>query len=40
MFVVTSTMRLIFNREGEVVQKVWGKRPIAFFREQLVSAGL
>ena len=30
----------IFNREGEVVKKVQGKKPIAFFREQLVSAGL
>ena len=30
----------IFNREGEVVKKVQGKKPIAFFREQLVAAGL
>jgi len=30
----------IFNREGEVVKKVQGKKPIAFFREQLVTAGL
>ena len=30
----------IFNREGEVVKKVQGKKPIAFFREQLAAAGL
>jgi len=30
----------IFNRDGEVVKKVQGKKPIAFFREQLVAAGL
>ena len=30
----------IFNREGEVVKKVQGKKPIAFFREHLVAAGL
>ena len=30
----------IFNREGEVVKKVQGKKPIAFFREQLVATGL
>ena len=30
----------IFNREGAVVKKVQGKKPIAFFREQLVAAGL
>ena len=30
----------IFNSEGEVVKKVQGKKPIAFFREQLVAAGL
>ena len=30
----------IVNREGEVVKKVQGKKPIAFFREQLVAAGL
>ena len=30
----------IFNRGGEVVKKVQGKKPIAFFREQLVAAGL
>ena len=30
----------IFNREGEVVKKVQGKKPIAFFRAQLISAGL
>jgi hypothetical protein len=30
----------IFNRKGEVVKKVQGKKPIAFFREQLVAAGL
>ena len=30
----------ILNREGEVVKKVQGKKPIAFFREQLVAAGL
>ena len=30
----------IFNREGEVVKKVHGKKSIAFFREQLISAGL
>jgi thiol-disulfide isomerase/thioredoxin len=30
----------MFNREGEVVKKVQGKKPIAFFREQLVAAGL
>ena len=30
----------IFNREGEVVKKVQGKKPIAFFREQIVAAGL
>ena len=30
----------IFNCEGEVVKKVQDKKPIAFFREQLVAAGL
>ena len=30
----------IFNREGEVVKKVQGKKPIEFFREQLAEAGL
>lgn len=30
----------ILNREGEVVQKIQGKKPIAFFREQLIAAGL
>ena len=30
----------IFNRDGEVVKKVQGKKPIEFFREQLVAAGL
>ena len=30
----------IFNREGEVVKKVQGKKPIEFFREQLADAGL
>ena len=30
----------IFNREGEVVKKVQGKKPIAFFRAQLIAAGL
>jgi hypothetical protein len=30
----------IINRDGEVVKKVQGKKPIAFFREQLVAAGL
>ena len=30
----------IVNREGEVVKKVQGKKTIAFFREQLVAAGL
>ena len=30
----------IFDRDGEVVKKVQGKKPIAFFREQLVAAGL
>ena len=30
----------IINRDGEVVKKVQGKTPIAFFREQLVAAGL
>ena len=30
----------IFNREGEVVKKVQGKKPMAFFREQLVAADL
>ena len=30
----------IFNREGEVVKKLQGKKPIAFFRDQLVAAGL
>jgi len=29
-----------FNREGEVVKKVQGKKPTAFFREQLVAAAL
>ena len=29
----------IFNHEGEVVKKVQGKKPTAFFREQLVAAG-
>ena len=30
----------ILNRNGEVVNKVQGKKPIIFFREQLVAAGL
>ena len=30
----------IFNRDGEVVKKVQGKKPTEFFREQLVAAGL
>ena len=30
----------IFNREGDLVKKVQGKKPIAFFREQLVAEGL
>lgn len=30
----------ILNREGEVVQKIQGKKPMAFFREQLIAAGL
>ena len=30
----------IVNREGEVLKKVQGKKPSAFFREQLVAAGL
>ncbi len=30
----------ILNREGEVVKKVQGKKPIEFFREQLAAAGL
>ena len=30
----------IFHREGDVVKKVQGKKPIEFFREQLVEAGL
>ena len=30
----------ILNREGEVVKKVQGKKPIEFFREQLAEAGL
>jgi len=30
----------VFNREGEVVKKVQGKKSIAFFREHLISAGL
>ena len=30
----------IFNHEGEVVKKVQGKKPTAFFRERLVAAGL
>ena len=30
----------IFNRKGDLVKKVQGKKPIAFFREQLVAAGL
>ena len=30
----------IFDRDGGVVKKVQGKKPIAFFREQLVAAGL
>ena len=29
-----------FNRDGEVVKKVQGKKPTTFFREQLVAAGL
>ena len=30
----------IFNRDGEVVKKVQGKKATAFFREQLLAAGL
>jgi thiol-disulfide isomerase/thioredoxin len=30
----------VLNREGEVVQKIQGKKPIAFFRDQLTAAGL
>lgn len=30
----------IFNRDGEVVKKVQGKKSIEFFREQLAAAGL
>ena len=30
----------IFNRDGEVVKRVQGKKSIEFFREQLAAAGL
>lgn len=30
----------ILNRDGEVVRKIQGKKPIEFFREQLIAAGL
>ena len=30
----------IINRDGAVVQKIQGKKPAAFFREQLIAAGL
>ena len=30
----------ILNRDGEVVEKIQGKRPIGFFREKLIAAGL
>ena len=36
----TLTTNYIINRDGEVVKKVQSKIPIAFFREQLVAAGL
>lgn len=36
----TLPTNFIINRDGEVVKKVQGKTPIAFFREQLVAAGL
>lgn len=30
----------ILNRDGEVVRKIQGKKPIEVFREQLIAAGL
>jgi len=30
----------IINRNGAVIQKIQGKKPVTFFREQLVAAGL
>ena len=30
----------ILNRHGEVVRKIQGKKPIEFFHEQLIAAGL
>ena len=39
VWIETLTASYIFNRDGEVVKKVQGRKATAFFKEQLVSAG-